>query len=561
MFSDPVVGKDFFGREEVLDTLRKRVESFLSGYRQNVALIGHMKLGKTSVLHHFLYTYKNSSILPIYVELKPQPLSSFIDQFVRALLFEYLRRKESIDSMESYDTLIRLAKNFIPKTVAEIEVIQHELKRGSAESAYSRLFELTSCVHKETGAKCVVILDEFHRLGDFGVKNAFQNFGKRIMVQRNTLYLLSSSSFTVSKLILAEKLSLLFGNFERIYLEPFSFEVSTEFIDRRLAPLTMSGDLKKYLIALTDGHPFFLNVICSKARQLGLAAGKQAVDDELLVESLKQLFFDSGGVLNQYFVNLMTKWTGRFKGEHAQILVQLAKNVNKLKELSTAMRRSVKDVSRQLKELMAAELVVKNGVFHHLHDKLFQFWLKFVYEPKEFSLLVDMHSKAENFRVECHRHIGLFLSSAGQAPSDRVAGLLKRFRNELVEFESKGRQLPQFDEVSSPAGAKRGTIIARARKQSWVCSVLETKSTEKDVLELIEQGAALKSNRTKKILVALNGIDHNARLLAKNKKVWTLTLQKLNMLMDFYGQSKIISFKDSTPSEETLSVPREEAVL
>jgi len=555
MFSDPVVGKDFFGREEVLDTLRKRVESFLSGYRQNVALIGHMKLGKTSVLHQFLYTYKNSSVLPIYVELKPHALSNFVDQFVRSLLFEYLRRKESIDSMESYETLVHLAKNFIPKTVAEIETIQQELKKGSAEAAYSRLFELTSCIHKETGAKCIVILDEFHRLGDFGVKNAFQNFGKRIMVQKDTLYLLSSSSFTVSKLILTEKLSLLFGNFERIYLEPFPFDVAVTFVDKKIQPLSMPEGLKKYLIALTDGHPFFLNVICSKACQLGLVTGKKEMDASLLVESLKQLFFDSEGVLNQYFVNLMAKWTGRFKGDHAQILVQLAGSVNKLKELSMATRRSGKDVSRQLKELIEAELIVKNGVFYHFHDKLFRFWLKYVYQPKEFSLLFDMQSKSANFRVEIHKHIAEFLEAARLAPAERVASLMRRFRNEIVEFESKGRQLPQFDEIAiAPDETGFAPIVAWTKNQAWVCSVLDDRSTEKDVLDLVDAGASLKTTRVKKVLVALSGIEPNARLLAKNKKVWTLTLQKINMLLDFYGQSKIISLKkEEIPAETAIS--------
>ena len=64
MFSDPVAGSEFFAREQILDTLRKRVEAFKNGYRQNVALIGHQHLGKTSVLHQFLYGFREPSILP-----------------------------------------------------------------------------------------------------------------------------------------------------------------------------------------------------------------------------------------------------------------------------------------------------------------------------------------------------------------------------------------------------------------------------------------------------------------------------------------------------------------
>ena len=41
MFSDPVVGEDFFGRQEIVDVLIKRADGLKSGYRQNIAIIGH----------------------------------------------------------------------------------------------------------------------------------------------------------------------------------------------------------------------------------------------------------------------------------------------------------------------------------------------------------------------------------------------------------------------------------------------------------------------------------------------------------------------------------------
>ena len=50
MFIEPVFGKKFFGREEVLGTLQKRVTSLKGGYRQNMALTGPMLAGKSSIL-------------------------------------------------------------------------------------------------------------------------------------------------------------------------------------------------------------------------------------------------------------------------------------------------------------------------------------------------------------------------------------------------------------------------------------------------------------------------------------------------------------------------------
>ena len=541
MFSDPVVGPDFFGREEVLDTLRKRVEAFVNGYRQNVALIGHQKLGKTSVLHQLLYSFHSDGLLPVYVELKPRSLEAFVDQFIRSLLFEYLRRKQSIDSVESFDTLIQLARGFIPQSAQEITGIKNDLKRGDPESAYVRLFELTSCVHKETGLRSIVILDEFHLLGEFGVKNAFQNFGKRLMLQKDTMYVISSSSFTISRRILAEKLSLLFGHFERINLEPFPFEVADAFIDKKLTGLAVSDDVKKYLISLTDGHPFFLNAICRQMRQAAVMGSRPAADAGTLVESLQRLFFDSEGILNHYYLNAIARWPER----HRVLLAHMACGTNRLKELSQSVLRSARETSRCLKELTEAELVVKNGVFYHFHDKLFRFWLKYVYQPKELSLLVDTPSKAAHFRLECLKSIDSFRSASRLPARERIANLLKSFHGDRVEFDSKGKLLPAFNEVVIDAGPAGGepAIIARTRGQSWICQVIERKSTEKDVLDFLKRAPGSAKARMKKVLITLDGMEHNAKLLAKNKKIWTLNLQKINALMDLYGQTKIVSVK------------------
>ena len=44
MLSEPAVGKAFFGRDDILHTLEKRVNALKDGYRQNVALISPLHL-------------------------------------------------------------------------------------------------------------------------------------------------------------------------------------------------------------------------------------------------------------------------------------------------------------------------------------------------------------------------------------------------------------------------------------------------------------------------------------------------------------------------------------
>ena len=150
MFSDPVVGENFFGRQEIIDLLVKRASALRSGYRQNVAIIGHQQLGKTSILRQFLHVLNDPKILSIYVEIKLQAVDYFVEQFIRSLLFQYLNRTAKGDPTETLSRLAERATPFIPKTVERIEEIVNLLKSRHAEEAYSRLYDLTSSLKQES---------------------------------------------------------------------------------------------------------------------------------------------------------------------------------------------------------------------------------------------------------------------------------------------------------------------------------------------------------------------------------------------------------------------------
>ncbi|MGH7198388.1 MAG: AAA family ATPase [Candidatus Omnitrophota bacterium] len=546
MFSDPVVGGDFFGRQEILDLLVKRANALKSGYRQNVALIGHQQLGKTSLLRHFLHTYRDSQILAIYVEIKLQALDTFVEQFIRSLLYQFLVQQGAVDPAESLSRLKAKAEPFVPKTVARIGDITNLIKQRHPEEAYSRLFELTSVIRQETGKHCIVVLDEFHRLGELGIKNAFSNFGKRIMVQKDTMYLVSSSSFSASKKILVEKLALLFGNFERIYLEPFDFETSFDFLEKKLSPVRLSEDMKYFLVAFTDGYPFFLETIASRVLELSSAKGEGEVSRPTVATVLLRLLYESQGIFHQFFLKWISPWSRpKARGRHLLVLAAIARGANRLKDIAAAAGLGQREASAQIQELIEHELILKTGVFYRFHNKIFKFWLREVFEKKELSLL-GMAAGAQSFLDRIQALIEENEKLLRTDASDHVLKLFALFRNDIVEFGEKRRKLPHFTEfipISEKAregqGSSRG-IIARGRGRCWVCKITEEKATEKEVLELLE-GSAGKANRAATpVLVALKGVEENAKLLAKDRRVLTLGLSRINMLMDIYGRSPIV---------------------
>ncbi len=116
MISEPAIGRAFFGREDVLRVLEKRVTALKGGYRQNVALTGQMLAGKSSIIHQFLRTLEDASLVPVYIEVVPEPFGLFTDKFIATLLYNYLASC-GISVVKDLTTLIATAEPHIPHTV------------------------------------------------------------------------------------------------------------------------------------------------------------------------------------------------------------------------------------------------------------------------------------------------------------------------------------------------------------------------------------------------------------------------------------------------------------
>ena len=189
-------------------------------------------------------------------------------------------------------------------------------------------------------------------------------------------------------------------------------------------------------------------------------------------------------------------------------------------------------------------MIIKNGVFYRFHNKTFKFWLKEVYQKKELSLL-GTSAKSEGFTRRVTELLGEEEALLGTDVSERLLSLFSSFKNDIVELGEKKRKLPFFSEFLRPArsvgdvsGSSRD-IVAKGHGRCWVCKIVEEKATEREVLELV-QGVSDKKGSHTKVLLALKGMEDNARLLAKEKRILTLGLSRINLLMDLYGKSPII---------------------
>ena len=540
MFTQPVKGKQFFGREKILSKLEQRVNALKSGYRQNMALTGQMLSGKTSILHHFLECLKDTSLVPIYVEVGDKSFPVFASKFMATLLYAYLQ-SENLPVSEDMDSLLAQGEKVIPRTAEAIRKIQDDIIKRKYNIAYRELLELTSTLKEETQKPCIVILEEFHNLENYKIKNPFLQLGKIIMIQKSTMYIVSSSQRTTIQKILSEKLSLLFGKFEIIEVSGFGPKTSKFFLNEKISPISINEYYSDYILNLTDRNPFYLDVLLGKIKNIALKSNVTRVNVELLKEALTEVLYAPTGTLYQHFLNqihfLLEK---KMRKKYLNVLFALAEGSNKIKDVAPLIKGDDRILSKILEDLVNLDLVFKSGVFYKIHDTLFAFWLKNIYHKKEASFIDSIHDKSAEFKNFVENDIENYLIEYNQNLLERLRDLFGRFNGELVEIDKKVKKLPKFMKVEVlKYGEDKNYLSCETHKKYWVCKVKQSRVEETDVIDFIQR-TYNKTSTARRILIPLKDIDTNALLLAKEKGIWVWKLRSVNSLLRLYNKYDLI---------------------
>lgn len=541
MFSDPVVGEKFFGRGKALDLLSKRVEGLKDGYRQNIAIIGPKLIGKSSLILHLFFNFSHPKIIPIYIDLKPNSFSNFVYKFLGALLYHYLKNKDVETSIE-LEFLKKSAQNYIPKTVEVIRTIENNIKNLQFDQAYENLLSLTAVLKQESGTSCILMLDEFHLLDTFKIETPFSTLAKEIMMQKDTMYILISSQITYAKKVLSNELSLLFGNFEIIQLEPFDYKTSCKFLEKRFQNINLLNNLRDFIIAFSEGHPFYLDILSNKLKEKAKELNRAQISSSLISQALNSLIYDSKGILNQYFTNLLShNLNGADYSKFVPILLSADSRGCRLSDISKTANRQPKIISKQINCLLDKDLLSKVGVFYRIQDKIFRFWLKSVYQRKSLSLTADPLSESKDFSKEIEEEILVFSRETKKGLIERIIDLFKSFRNEIIMIQNKSFKFCHFEEVRVwPLSHLQDCIIARYYKDGyWACLVKKDEITEAQIQEFLHCCRTSKYKIRKTIILSCKELDLNVRLMALEKKIWIWPLADLNLLLDLYGKQQI----------------------
>lgn len=532
-------------RKEIFETLTKRVSDFKDGYRQNIAVLGEELCGKTTLLKSLLSGLNDEKLVPVYCEIVPFEFSLFLKRCLNSLLYNFLKKSQLLSSRENLEMLVKRAKESLPKTSPQLELFLSRIDKDKPEALFKELFAIIESFTEETQNHCVIIFDEFHHLKQCCPKNIWQELGKKIMFHKNTLFIFSSSARHEAKDILANELTLLFGNFETLELGMLNPAQCLELIKCRLQGSQTPSEIASFLIHFTGGHPFYLKTICDEAASTCLSLQKSLMDRDIITNSLEHLLFDEWGVLNQKFTNSLSQLTtSRNKNEYIYLLGAIATGKNRLKDLAAHFRKQMSELNQKLKKLTELNIISRNGSFYQLNDRLMSFWLKFVLIEKLNSLDPNHYEQASNFRNNISAEISEFIKASQKEVSERMLDLFNQFEGDTLQIDKKRFQLSTFKELRivrfENTDLKIG-LFAKSQDSLWLAAIKENGIDEKDVNEFLQSVKKFKHGKTiNKIIICLGDIEHNARLLAKESQILTWDIANINNLMDIYGKPRII---------------------
>lgn len=531
-------------RHDILTGLIKRVSDFKEGYRHNVAILGEELSGKTTLLKSLLKEINDEKIIPVYVEIPAFEFVLFVKRCLNSLLYQYLKRSQLLSARETLEMLVKRAKEPLPQTTALIEHLLSHIEREKPEVLFRDLFGTIESFAAEAGMRCIIFFDEFHHLKGFGPKSIWQELGKKIMLQKDTLFIFASSSKNEAREILANELSLLFGNFETLELEMLKSEECSVLISERLDGIAIHKDLASFLIHFTGGHPFYLKTICDEAAMECRRRQEAALEKESLSRTLERLLFDDWGIFNMKFLHELSQLsTSRNKNEFIYLLSAISSGKNRLKDLAAFVRRNREELHQKLKKLAELGIVSKNGSFYQINDRLMSFWLKFVLTEKLGALSPDHTEQAAHFRNRIAEELDAFITISHKDIADRMLDLFNHFEGEDINIDRKRLQLSPFKEVRivhfENADLKVG-IFAKSQECLWLAAIKEEGILEHDVTEFIQTAKKFKHKTINKVIICLGDIERNARLLAKESHIATWDLASINSLLDLYGKPRII---------------------
>ena len=392
----------------------------------------------------------------------------------------------------------------------------------------------------------VLIFDEFGCLENFNIPEVFAHLGHRIMTQKNCLYIVASSFPQQTQAILSEKLSLLFGNFEVIGVEPFNFSEAQGLMDHNLKCVKIGRHLKNFIADFTGGHPLYINLLCQELICLSGVHAQPEIYAPIVTQAIENVIFNSWGAISRHFeLQINSLAVGKSAGVVLRLLCAMAEGKHKSSDLCEGLQLKSATAIGRFNALLEINIVERNGNYYHIKDKLFSYWIKYVYHRRLRVIDLEVGRSRKLFKEEINKALNDFGQEARKDLSVRMADLMHKFDNEAFVLSGRRYKLSSFKDISvlklrTGAGNYFDAVSAQGQDGMWLVVLKKDPVQENDLNGILEEIKKLVPRPARSVIVSLSGLDENARVRALQEKLWVWDEDQLNCLMHLFDEPIIV---------------------
>ena len=514
--------------------LQQRLQAFTEGFRHNLALIGPPGSGKTFQLEQLLRPAP-AGLTVIYCRLYRESSRSFLTRLLSTILETAAGPPEGREP-QAVSTLMRTLEETAPRLAAGARAVEPLLLRRLYGEAFNRTLDLIPLLIELKRQPCVLVLDEFLALEELGLAHAFHELGKRVMTWPSTLFILASSSPHRARVILRERLQLLFGQFELLTLDMLDPATAGPWMQQELRGLRGAKHHVPFFWHWLGGHPWYLAVLMKRLREVAAVQRTLELNDAVLRQAMWDVLGSPEGTLAQWCAGRCEQLARTRSGARAvEVLLSLAEGARTATEVARRCGRS--GVAPALQFLLEHDLVSRKGTCWMITDPVLRGWLTVVLSQQRRAPGTGEDDAARRERFDRYLQ-GLWqqwVQTTALSFPDQVTRLLSQFRDDTLSIDSKTGRLPAFRSVTSrPSPDGRGAYLIADGPGRWCCAVFEGRVAEDAVAGFDAFCRTQQPRPARKVLIVRAPLEPNTRLIAKAANIWVWEPEDLRLLMELY---------------------------
>lgn len=555
--SYPVTGKEFINREDILKRL-----FYVYRNRQNVALVGQRRIGKTSIAREFIRRLKedpqNTRLVPVEFNVQEEigTPGRFAIRLLKTVLSNYLStyKRELLPLVSDTEivpaNLIEIAAAIKSKVIMDIgkTLVSYFPPSSSHErDIMTRILKAIDNFAVEQRIGLALILDEFQEIKKL---DNFPSIGKGrtlpllegiISTQKNTWYLFTGSMVRLMNHILEDGDSPFYGRVEKIDVGGFTKE-DLLVLAANVCEKPMSGEGSSLLWNISMGNPYYGVVICSKADFL-------ANEDKIIKERhIKEAFVESltRGELNLHCRYVFDTSLGRASRSIflKEIIRRLSSSGMTPVELAKELGRERGVISSQIRILQNFDLITKIDHKYHIQDNILKLWLENVYGSTE----IQVEKINKKIEQDYREIISRLKTARGYLFESHIRELMRKFDG--AKFH--GATLPKFGYVDSlniydsegrvfgwPSNIEIDALCLG--EETWLCEFRYRNKpvTKRDIDLLITKKKLVEDELNLQVntLMFISTAGFTEAALKEN--VWCMELKEINELLAKFNMRKI----------------------